>query len=275
MVKKIEVVVCSLFAVMLLSCNYVFAEYQKAQEYRELLTSDTYLIEYTEMDENKNEDLKIGKIMMRDGNTYMSAERLISPNKFGFWGGLEQKVSNNPIAFYEEGKYYSFTNDDHALCVTEEVMKQKNYYIGVDWHNVLRALSVPNMFLPIMEYNKFNEKDENISKPVYVNSRTETIKKQIYNIDEYSSDVKNVAGRVMYKLKYSYYYNDKGLTWIRTIFIDNNGNEKIKGQIKINKIVNVLPDKMYKWKDKIKVTDLGEGDINELLGNNIHKKVEK
>lgn len=263
--------VCSVMTMMLISSSHVFAEHPKAQEYRTILTSNKYLIEYTEMDENKNEDLKIGKMLMRDGDIYMTAERLIAPNTFG----LGDKVYQNPMAFYEEGRYYLFTSDDHALCVTEEIMKQKNYYIGLNWRNVLRTLSAPDMLLPIMGYNKFNEKNEKISKPVYVNSRTENIKNKIYEIDEYSSDVKNVAGKVMYRFKYDYYYNDKGLAWIRTIFADNNGNEKIKGQIKINKIVNVLPDKMYKWKDKIKVTDLGQGDINELLRNNTHKKETK
>lgn len=178
------------------------AEQPKATEYRQIMSSGTYYIEY-EMNLAKKALAVSGEKRMdyttikSNPNTALAALGLINPvfAVAGLLGGGDKK---NPSALYQDGKYYQFESKKKATMVWYNQLYDENLDPSLGWNSVQQKLSLPHelvTFAPNDIFNTFS----GFTAPRFIESGKKVVDKKEYNYDKYSISYNNRAGGVLYK----------------------------------------------------------------------------
>lgn len=257
-------VLSSLLA-MSLTSTIAFAEQPKAAEYREIMSSGTYYIEY---------ESDYGKQILAVGNGKRMSFTRQNKNALGGLSflpvvGLFSLFTNEsvpvPNALYQDGKYYNFKSKKTALVATESELKDPNLNPREAWRSIKNNLHFAEaftVFAPNDPYNKILHYDT----PKFVESGEESIKKDKFKFDRYVYEIKSLGGTTLYEKAYKFYYNDKGdLTLIKS-FVKLEDQEEAISEIKIKKISKELPQNIFDIPKGYKVYKAGLGDMNDLLG---------
>lgn len=243
-----------------LAASNVSAEQPKAQEYREILSSEKFYVEY--------DDEYVKKIIVEDNGRRMSRIALNSSNQKMvsilnpiaalFEGGF----SKHPDFMYYKNKYYKFSEKETAIMVKVDQLHDENLDPTEGWAIIDKELSLPDE-LAIFNWNERHHKvSENISAPNFSSSSKKVIDGKNYDCDRYESEVKNSKGT---KIIFDMCYNEKGeLAIVQSLIFANNREYKIN-KLSIKKILSEIPKDAMILDSKAKIYTAGIGDMNDLL----------
>lgn len=257
--------------VMTTFASTAFAEQPKATEYRNIMSSGTYYIEY-EMNTVKKalavqDQKRMDYTTIKSGpNTALAALGFINP-LFALAGLFSGGDKKNPSALYQDGKYYQFEGKKKATMVWYNQLNDENLDPSMGWSNVQQKLSLPHELVTFSPNDIFNS-FSGYTAPRFIESGKKTIDKDEYNYDKYSIIYNNRSGNVLYKKNFYLYYDlEKGeLHHIDTFTrIGANGKEVPSGTLTNIVITGELPEKALEIPEGCKVYAAGTGDINDLL----------
>lgn len=243
-----------------LAASNVSAEQPKAQEYREILSSEKFYVEY--------DDDYVKKIIVEDSGRRMSRVALNSTNKkiveilnplaSLFEGGF----SKYPDFMYYKNKYYKFSEKETAIMVQVDQLNDENLNPTECWAVIDKELSLPDE-LAIFNWNERHHKvSGNISEPKFASSSKKVIGGKNYNCDRYEADVKNAKDT---KIIFDMCYNEKGnLEIVQSAIFANNREYKIN-KLSVKKILREIPKDAIILDKKANIYAAGIGDMNDLL----------
>ena len=247
---------------ILFATSQVSAEQPKAQEYREILSSEKFYVEY--------DDNYIKKIIVEDngrrmsrvtlGGTYKTMVSVLNPLANLFEGGY----SKYPDFMYYKDKYYKFTEEDFALMVEVSKLNDENLNPSEGWSLIDKELSLPDE-LAVFNWNERHHKVSNdISAPVFVETISKTVENKNYTCDRYESEVKTSANT---KIIFDMCYNEKGeLALVQSAIFSNNREYSINA-LTVKKILREIPKDSIILDNNAKIYAAGIGDMNDLLEN--------
>lgn len=238
----------------------VSAEQPKAQEYREILSSEKFYVEY--------DDEYVKKIIVEDSGRRMSRVTLNSANQrlvavlnplaSLFEGGF----SRYPDFMYYKNKYYKFSEKESAVMVRVDQLNDENLNPGEGWAMIDKELSLPDE-LAVFNWNERHHKvSENISAPVFSSTSHKNIGGKEYTCDRYESEVKNAVGT---KIFFDMCYNAKGELEIVQSEIFANNREYHINKLTVKKILREIPKDAMALDLKADIYAAGIGDMNDLL----------
>lgn len=240
------------------------AEQPKADEYRQIMSSGTYYVEY-EMDdiikglavsEGKREDYTAYK---NEFNPFM----LLSPigALVSLFGGGDKKV---PTALYMDGKYYQFQGKKKIYVAGENQLNDENLDPNQSWSSVPYRLALPEELVVFAPDDPFN-KVTNYVAPQFVESG----ENEEGTYDKYSLTKKNKAGGVLYEKIFYFYYKEGELYRIKTFLKEENNSETLINKMKVKKITQTLPKNSLCVPNGYKVYAAGIGDMDDLLDKDV------
>ena len=259
--KKFLVIALGIF----LSMSNVSAEQPKAQEYREILSSEKFYVEY--------DDAYVKKIIVEEDGRRMSRIALNSKNQNLvdvlnpiaklFEGGF----SKYPDFMYYKGKYYKFSEKESALMIRTDQLENINLNPNEGWSVIDKELSLPDE-LAVFNWNgKFHKVAPGVAAPVFANTLKKVIDNKEYTCDRYESDVKNSKGEKEATIIFDMCYNDKGELALVQSAIFANGKEYGINKLTVKKILREIPKDAIILDKNAKIYAAGIGDMNDLLEN--------
>lgn len=241
---------------MLILCSsslIVYAEHTKADEYRQIINSGNFYIEYSDDLQNYivagKEDARIATV----ANQYYSDE-------LDYYNGKK----DYPNEMYLNGKYYQFTDRRNAVVALETQLYSNELDFRGKWNNIRNRLCIPEEFLPLVTRDPFREYPSGYQAPMLVNSSKKITNNKEFDTDTYSMPLKSHAGTILSETQYVYYYIQDKLLRIET-FLIKNGRVNQLSSIKIKQISDVVPETTFSFPKGCKVTAVGVGDMNDLL----------
>ena len=257
--KKFLAVALGIF----LTASNVSAEQPKAQEYREILSSEKFYVEY--------DDEYVKKIIVEDSGRRMSRVTLNSKNQklvtvlnpiaALFEGGF----SKYPDFMYYKDKYYKFSEKESAVMVRVDQLHDENLNPSEGWALIDKELALPDE-LAVFNWNERHHKvSENISAPIFSNSTKKNIDGKEYTCDRYESEVKNAAAGT--KIFFDMCYNEKGELEIVQSEIFANNREYHINKLSVKKILREIPKDAMALDLKANIYAAGIGDMDDLLEN--------
>lgn len=245
-----------------LNASTAFAEQPKAQEYREILSSERFYVEY--------DDKYVKKIIIEDNGRRMertnlsgSYKTLVSIlNPFGAWIG--EHKSKQPDFMCENGKYYKMLDDEYVIMARESQLDDENLNPLEGWNTIYKSLSLPDELAVFNWSDKYHRVSEAISKPEFIESIRKTVDGKEYDCDRYESKVISADGSDKATITFDMCYN-KGNLVIAQSAIFANGKEYGVNKLIIKRIAKDIPKKSVKISDKTKIYAAGIGDMNDLL----------
>lgn len=286
-----------IFSFMAVS-GIAFAEQPKAAEYRAMLASGRYYLEYSQVTEYGN-----AKMQKRsDKNSKFTREIFVSDGdkrailsmggrcgndmamymeQVGAVGKLFRNAAQNAISLrrelkldllYKNGHYYQFFGKDKALRVDEADIKDPGIDLKMAWTKVRAALAAPGFLLPFVLSEQAGAR--------YAESGTETIFGTPMTVDKYivqttSKDDKTEA--VLYA--YKYYYNEKGeLQYVNIAAAEEPGTQgagtvkprRGKGDslgvyTRIDSFTREIPADIFAYPKDYKIFYIEPGSVNDLF----------
>ena len=126
--------------VALMNVSYVFAEQPVADEYRRIFKSGTFFLEYKNDYEVKVLAAFNNKRIERIDYTKLKWMTYFNPLG-ALIGGYSSKL---PEVLYQNGKYYQFIDEDNAIVLSENQLRNKNLDPRQGWNKVTQKLSIWN-----------------------------------------------------------------------------------------------------------------------------------
>ena len=245
-----------------LAASNVSAEQPKAQEYREILSSEKFYVEY--------DDDYVKKIIVEDNGRRMSRVTLNSSNQRMvsilnplatlFSGGF----SKYPDFMYYKNKYFKFSEKETATMARAEQLHDENLNPSEGWALIDKELALPDE-LAIFNWNERHHKvSENISAPIFSSSTKKNIDGKEYNCDRYEAQVTNAKDT---KIIFDMCYNEKGALEIVESAILTGSREYHINKLTVKKIQSEIPKDAMALDLKAKIYAAGIGDMNDLLEN--------
>ena len=186
--KKILAVAMGIF----LATSQVSAEQPKAKEYREILSSEKFYVEY--------DDKYVKKIIIEENGRRMSRVDLNGSNKAIvsvlnplanlFSGGY----SKYPNFMYYKDKYYKFSEKESAIMVRTDQLDNENLNPNEGWSVIDKELSLPDELAVFNWHDKHHKINDRMTTPIFANTLKKNIGGKEYTCDRYESDVKNIRG---------------------------------------------------------------------------------
>jgi len=248
-----------------LAMSIASAEQPKAAEYREIMSSGSYYIEY---------ESDYGKQILAVGNGKRMSFTRQNKNALGGLSflplvGIISLFTNEsvpvPNTLYTDGKYYNFDTKKKGLVATETELNDPNLNPRQGWDKIKHNLHFAEPFTVFAPNEPFN-KMLHYKTPQFVESGEEKIKDKSFKFDKYVSAEKSLSGANIYEKIYKFYYNEKGdLSQIRTFYKVAGKSEEKTGEIKVKKITKELPANVFEIPKGYKVYGAGLGDMNDLL----------
>lgn len=244
----------------------VSAEQPKAQEYREIFSSEKFYVEY--------EDPYVKKIIVEENGRRMSRTALMSKNqaivdtlnpiaKLFDSGGF----SKYPDFMYYNGKYYKFSEKDTAIMAQVDQLNNENLDPVEGWSVIDKELALPDE-LAVFNWNERHHKvSENIAVPTFANTLQKNVDGKNYTCDRYEADVKNAKGEKEATIIFDMCYNEKGELALVQSAIFANGREYGINKLTIKKILREIPKDAIILDKNAKIYAAGIGDMNDLLEN--------
>lgn len=244
------------------------AEQPKAAEYKQIMSSGNYYVEYELNAVKKCLAVKDGKrmdytIYTSMGNPFLAAVPIIGLASF-----FIKSDTKEPSALYADGKYYQFQGKKKAIMAYYNQLDDENLDPNEGWSSVRYRLALPEelvAFAPNDVFNSFTE----FKAPSYVGSGKTADDKAPLDYDKYSFSVKNKAGGVLFDKIFYMYYKDGELQTIKTYVKSGNGGEELINTMKVKKITQELPENALKIPDGCKVYAAGIGDMDDLLDKQV------
>ena len=257
------------------SMGAAFAENPKAEEYRQMFANGTYYIDY-DMNDSVRKALAVsdGKrmdytILMVRNPALQTALAFIPV--VGLAGMFIKETKKDPIALYQDNKYYQFIGKKEARVATPAELQDENLDPSEAWSSVPLRLALPEGLVVLAPNDPFN-KIANYSVPAFVESGTITDGKNTFDYDTYKSPITGATGNVLAdKIFYLYYDNKNGdLKRVITRFKEPGSSmEQTITELKIRKITKELPENALKMPGGTKVYAAGLGDMDDLLDRNV------
>ncbi len=263
-------IVSAVVAVSMLS-SVAFAEQPKASEYRNIMSSGTYYIEYESAYGKQALAVQGAKRMSyttQVGGSSMGALSMVPVvGIFSMFGG--KKETQVPNALYQDGKYYKFKSTKEALVANENQLNDPNLNPAEGWDYIKYSLTFPEAFVVFAPNDELNAA-AHYTVPQFVESGTETLDGKSQSYDKYVTQIKSATGKVIFEKIYRMYYGDNGeLTLIKNSYRSMGENEENMGEIKVKKISGELPDKIMDIPNGCKVYRAGVGDMDDLLDHRV------
>lgn len=269
MKKKILAVTLALSTVTVSA----FAEQPEAENYRKILQSGKYYLEYElpyvkkilAVEDNKRMDYTVFK---NNPNSALFALGFINPlfAVAGLFGGGDKKI---PSTYYQEGKFYQFESKKEAKMALWNQLNDPNLDPLEGWNTVKQKLALPEEFTIFASNDMFAERLNGETTPVFVESGNASIKKKEYIYDKYTSTVKSKSGSILFSKNYFFYYLQGELKFIKTSLFDSMNGERIVNDIEIKKLTQEIPDNIIKIPSGCKVYAAGIGDMDDLLDKKV------
>lgn len=248
--------------IFLLTAVYCSAEQPKAQEYREILSSGNFYVEYDDKNVKRIVAQENGRRMARTdlGGYYRTLVSVLNPLGAAF---SDEKY---PEFMYAGGKFYKFLEDDFALRIDEEQLDDENLDPAEGWATIYESLSLPNE-LAIFNWNdRFHKIPAALSEPVFVASTKKSIGGKEYDCDRYESKITNAAGGSAATIVFDLCYADGVLALAQSALLSG-GREYEINKLTVKKILPAIPNGGFKLNGKEKIHAAGFGDMNDLLEN--------
>ncbi len=249
---------------ILLAMSKVSAEQPKAQEYREILSSENFYVEY--------DDPYVKRIIVEENGRRMSRVDLSGINKFYVSilnpiAPLFSKGNNYPNFMYYNGKYYKFNEKDYAIMAQADQLNNVNLNPTEGWSVIDKELALPDE-LAVFNWNERHHKvSKNIAVPTFANTLQKTVDGKTYTCDRYEADVKNSRGEKEATIIFDMCYNEKGELAVVQSAIFANGREYGINKLTIKKILREIPKDAMILDKNAKIYAAGIGDMNDLLEN--------
>ncbi|MBR4151345.1 MAG: hypothetical protein IKT98_00115 [Selenomonadaceae bacterium] len=249
-------------ATIFLMSAQVEAEQLKAQEYRQILTSESFYVEYDDKNIKRIVAQDSGRRMSRTnlGGNYRAMVSILNPLGAAF--GSEKY----PEFMSMNGKFYKFIEKDFALMACEEQLEDENLNPAEGWGTIYQSLSLPNELAVFNWHDKFHKVPAAMSEPIFIESVKKVIDGKEYDCDRYASKIKNVAGGKSATIIFNLCY-DKGELALAQSALSVNDKEFEINSLVVKKILAVVPSGDFKLSGKERIHAAGVGDMNDLLEN--------
>lgn len=244
-----------------------WAEQPKAEEYRQMMSSGTYYVEYEK--DSVQKCLAVGDGKRMDYTVYRN-----SVNPFAFINpiaGLFSLLGGNkkePSALYMDHKYYQFQGGNEAIMMEENQLNDENLDPKQGWSSLPYRLALPEELVVFAPEDAFNSVTH-YQVPQFVSSGQTKGAAVVLDYDKYSLPVKRKNGTVLYEKLFYFYYKEGALQEIKTYIKANNSKEQPLGTMKIKKITQEMPASALKIPNGCKIYAAGIGDMNDLLDKKV------
>lgn len=245
-----------------------FAEQPKVQEYRNILNSGKYYVEYELDDLDKTLAVEDHRRMdyttfKKGGNMAMAGLAVINPVlALGAFIKTQDKV---PTALYQHGKFYQFLSKKKAIMAIWSQLNDPNLDPNEGWNTVKQRLALPEelaIFAPNDEYNQ-HVTGEMPAKLIESGEALVNGKPQIF--DKYLVTVKNRKGKIVVEKTYFFYYVKGELDTVKSFIQVANDIERPYRTFKLKKISAEIPEKALKIPNGCKVYAAGVGNMDDLI----------
>lgn len=252
-----------------ISCT-AFAEQAKVQEYRNILNSGKYYVEYGLDDVDKilaveNHHRMDYTVYKKGGNMAMMGLAIINP--FLALGALVKTQDKVPTALYQEGKFYQFLTKKKAIMATWNQLNDPNLDPSEGWNTVKQKLALPEELAILAPNEEYNQRVTGETPAQLIESGEALVngKPQIY--DKYLTSVKNRRGKTILEKTYFFYYVNGELKTVKSFIQAANDIERPYRTLTLKKLTADLPENTLKIPDGCKVYAAGIGDMNDLIDN--------
>lgn len=247
-----------------------FAEQPKIQEYRNILNSGKYYVEYElgnvekilAVEDHRRMDYTIYK---KGGNLAMAGLGLINP-VFAL-GALIRTQDKVPTALYQYGKFYQFLSKKKAIMAIWNQLDDPNLDPTESWNTVKQKLALPEELAIIAPNEEYNQhlNGETPAKLIESGEALVNGKPQLY--DKYITTVVNRKGKIVLEKTYFFYYVKGELNEVKSFIQLANDIERPYRTLKLKKISAEIPENALKIPEGCKVYAAGVGDMNDLIDN--------
>ena len=252
-----KLLLATLLTVLMIST--VSAEQLKAEEYRQMLSSGNFYVEY--------EDKHVKKIVAQENErrmarTALSGAQSATVSVLNPLGALfSSGVNKYPEYMYSNGRYYKFAEKDTAFMLEEARLGDDNLNPAEGWQTIERSLSLPDELAVFNWNDRFHKVSAALNEPVFVESMIKTVDGREYDCDRYeATTVKRKSARIIFDML----YRDGELVMaISSIGVGDREYEINK--LSIKKISPAVDKNDFKVDAKAKVYAAGAGDMNDLL----------
>ncbi|MBR4903754.1 MAG: hypothetical protein IKZ53_03715 [Selenomonadaceae bacterium] len=249
-------------AIIFLMSAQTSAEQTKAQEYRKILSSGNFYVEYDDKNVKRIVAEESGRRMARTnlGGNYRTMVSILNPLGAAF------DNEKYPEFMSAGGKFYKFLEKDFALMAREEQLDDENLNPAEGWATIHQSLSLPNELAVFNWHDKFHKVPAAMSEPIFIESTKKIIGGKEYDCDRYESKIINAAGGNSATIIFNLCY-DKGELALAQSALSTSGKEFEINRLVVKKILSAVPSGDFKLTGKEKVHAAGVGDMNDLLEN--------
>lgn len=237
--------------------NSGYAEQPMAEQYRAILQSGNFLVEY----EADYGEYVVSKTISGYADMRMERNNLKIRGIVPLYGYGKRSY---PDTLYREGKYYKFEAKKKATVADETRLDDPNLDPKDGWNTVRYALALPDEFLPICAEDYFRPDSAALGQAVYTDTGKRTIAKREYVSDKYVLPLKSQAGSTLAEINYYYCYGEKGLAYIEKVIV-NKGREYVISRVKIKELTADVPVEAFTIPAGCKVYAAGIGDMDDLI----------
>lgn len=245
----------------LLAAAPVSAEQPKAQEYREILSSGNFYVEYDDKNSKRILAEENGLRMERTdlSGAYRAAVSILNPVAALF------SDRNFPNFMHSGGKYFRFLESDEVVMAEETQLDDENLNPTEGWSLAAKQLSLPDELAVLNWHDKFHKVSAAVSEPVFTKSFRKKIDGREYDCDRYEASVKNAGGGTDATIIFDLCYDSKGVLAIAQSAILANDKEYAGNKITVKKFQREIPKGALNFSRNAEVFAAGVGDMNDLL----------
>ena len=253
-----------LIAAVMMIAAQCSAEQPMAQEYRKILASDNFYVEYDDKNVKRIVAQDKGRRMARTnlGGAYRAIVSVLNP--IGNFFAVEHE--KYPEFMSMGGKFYKFLESDFALMAREEQLDDENLNPAEGWRTIHESLALPNELAVFNWHDPFHKVSAAMSEPVFVESMKKNVGGKDYDCDRYEVKVSNAAGGERATIIFDLCYSGGELALAQSALLAD-GKEYEINKLVVKKILANVPSGEFKLSDKEKVHAAGIGDMNDLLEN--------
>lgn len=254
----------AVLGIFLAGSSIAAAEQPKAQEYREILSSGNFYVEYDDQNVKRIVAEVNGCRMERTdlSGKYKALVSVLNPIGAMF----ASRNNKHPDFMYDGGRYYKFIEGDQAIMAEESQLNDVNLNPSEGWSVINRQLSLPDELAVFNWHDKYHKVSPAIAEPVFAESLTKNVDGKNYECDRYESAVANASGGKEATIVFDLCYEKGELAVIQSAIFAN-GREYGVNKLIIKKIQREIPGGAINPDNGAKVYAAGIGDMNDLLEN--------
>lgn len=250
--------------IILLTTVTAQAEQPKAADYRQILSSGNFYVEYDDNNVKRIIAQENNRRMARTnlGGTYRALVSVLNP----LGNFLANENEKFPEFMYADGKYFKFLEKDFALMLRTNQLGDENLNPSEGWGTIYESLSLPNELAVFNWHDKFHKVPDALSEPVFVTSMKKSVGGKEYDCDRYESKITNADGTQSATIVFDMCYANGELILAQSALLAN-GREYEINRLVVKKILPNVPSGGFKLSGKEKIYAAGTGDMNDLLEN--------